>query len=82
MITAFLQEWVDAAVIFGVVLINAFIGFVQESKAVKALEALTRSMESKATVIRAGQKQKVSSTDPAPGDLLLFMAKRRSFARL
>jgi len=81
-ITAFLQEWVDAGVIFGVVLINAFIGFVQESKAVKALEALARSMESKVTVIKAGQKQKVSSTDPVPGDLLLFMAKRRSFARL
>ncbi len=39
-------------------------------------------MESKATVIRAGQKQKVSSTDLVPGDLLLFMVKRRSFAML
>jgi len=73
-ITAFLQKWVDAGVIFGVVLINALIGFVQESKAVKALEALTRSMESAATVIRAGQKQKVSSTDLVPGDLVLLQS--------
>ena len=73
-ITVFLQKWVDAGVIFGVVLINALIGFVQESKAVKALEALTRSMESEATVIRAGQKQKVSSTDLVPGDLVLLQS--------
>ena len=71
-ITALLQEWIDAGVIFGVVLINAIIGFVQESKAVKALEALTRSMESEATVIRAGQKQTVSSADLVPGDLVLL----------
>ncbi len=72
LVTALLQEWVDAGVIFGVVLINAIIGFVQESKAVKALEALTRSMESEATVIRAGEKQTVSSTDLIPGDLVLL----------
>ncbi len=72
--TALLQEWIDAGVIFGVVLINALIGFVQESKAVKALQALTRSMESAATVVRAGQKQTVSSTDLIPGDLVLLQS--------
>jgi len=71
-ITASLQEWVDAGVIFGVVLINAIIGFVQESKAVSALEALARNMESETMVIRAGQKQVVSSTDLVPGDLVLL----------
>jgi len=71
-ITASLQEWVDAGVIFGVVLINAIIGFVQESKAIRALEALARNMECEATVIRAGEKRKVSSTDLVPGDLVLL----------
>ena len=71
-VTAFLQEWVDAGVIVAVVLINAFIGFVQESKAAKALESLARSMESEASVIRAGQKQKVSSADLVPGDLVIL----------
>ena len=70
-ITAVLQEWVNAGVIFGVVLVNALIGFVQESKAVKAMEALARSMDSEATVIRAGQKKKVTSADLVPGDLLV-----------
>ena len=45
-ITAALQEWVDAAVIFGVVLANALIGFVQESNAVKAILALSRTLDS------------------------------------
>jgi Ca2+-transporting ATPase len=71
-ITASLQEWVDAGVIFSVVLVNAIIGFVQESKAVRALEALARNMECEAMVIRAGEKKKVSSTDLVPGDLVLL----------
>ncbi|MEQ8161695.1 MAG: cation-transporting P-type ATPase, partial [Smithellaceae bacterium] len=44
LITSLLAEWVDAGVIFGVVLVNAVIGFLQESKAVKAMEALARTM--------------------------------------
>ena len=81
-VTALLQEWIDAGVIFGVVLINAIIGFVQESKAVKALEALTRSMEIEATVIRAGQKQRVSSADLIPGDLVLLRSGDKVPAKL
>jgi Cation transport ATPase len=53
-ITALLQEWVDSAVIFGVVFVNAVIGFIQESKALKAIEALAKSVASEATVIRDG----------------------------
>ena len=74
LVTALLQEWIDAGVIFGVVLVNALIGFVQESKAVKALEALTRNLESEATVIRDGRKQTVSSSDLVPGDLVLLQS--------
>ena len=73
-ITASLQEWVDAGVIFGVVMINAVIGFVQESKAIKALEALARNMESEATAVRAGRKQKISSSALVPGDLVLLQS--------
>ena len=48
-VTALLQEWVDAGVIFGVVLVNALIGFIQEAKAVKAIEALAKTMTTEAT---------------------------------
>lgn len=73
-ITAFLQEWVDAGVIFGVVLVNAFIGFVQESKAVKAIEALSRSMTTKATVIRTNNKIQIPASELIPGDIVLLQS--------
>lgn len=73
-ITLLLQEWVDGAVIFGVVLVNAVIGFVQESKALKAIESLALSMEGQATVVRAGKKQRVASADLVPGDLVLLQS--------
>jgi Ca2+-transporting ATPase len=45
LVTFALQEWVDSGVIFGVVLVNSVIGFIQESKALKAIEALARAMK-------------------------------------
>ena len=42
-ITLFLQDWIDAVVIFAVVLINAIIGYIQESKAENALHWQHRS---------------------------------------
>ncbi len=73
-ITAFLQEWVDAGVIFGVVMVNAIIGFMQESKAVKALEALARTMKTEATVLRSGEKQRISAEELVPGDVVLLQS--------
>ncbi len=71
-ITAALQEWVDSGVIFGVVLVNAIIGFVQESKAVKALQALQKTMTTEANVIRDGVKQRVASEQIVIGDLVVL----------
>jgi cation-transporting ATPase F len=73
-VTALLQEWVDAGVIFGVVLVNAFIGFIQEAKAVKAIEALARTMTTEATVLRAGEKLRISSAEVIPGDIVLLQS--------
>lgn len=69
--TFFLKEWVDAAVIFGVVFINAIVGFLQESKALKALEALSRSMTASVSVVRDGKEQQVPSTELVPGDVVV-----------
>ncbi len=71
-VTALLQEWVDAGVIFGVVLVNAFIGYIQEAKAVKAIEALAKTMTTEAMVLRAGKKQRISSAEVVPGDIVLL----------
>ena len=69
-ITAFLGEWVDSAVIFAVTIINATIGFVQESKAENALAALAASVSTEATVLRDGQTIRVPSNQIVPGDLV------------
>lgn len=74
LVTFMLQEWVDSGVIFGVVLINAVVGFVQESRALKAIEALARSMEGSATVVRAGKKLRIQSAEVVPGDLVLLQS--------
>jgi magnesium-transporting ATPase (P-type) len=74
LVTFLLQEWVDSGVIFGVVLVNAIIGFIQESKALKAIEALARTMEGAATVVRAGKKEKIAASALVPGDLVLLQS--------
>ena len=73
-ITFALQEWVDSGVIFAVVLVNAIIGFIQESKALKAIEALACAMEGMALVVRAGKKEKIPATELVPGDLVLLQS--------
>ena len=76
-VTALLGEWVDSAVIFGVVLINAVVGFLQESKAEKSIEALSRMVTTEATVRRDGRKLRIPSEDLVPGDVVLLQAGDR-----
>lgn len=73
-VSALLGEWVDAAVIFAVVLINAIVGFVQEAKAEQAIAALARMVRTEATVRRAGAKQRVPSAELVPGDVVLLQS--------
>ena len=82
LITAVLQEWVDASVILGVVLTNAVIGFVQESKAHKAIDALSRAMTSEATVLRCGEKRRLSSAELIPGDIVFLQSGDKTPADL
>jgi magnesium-transporting ATPase (P-type) len=67
-----LGAWVDAAVIFGVVLLNSIIGFVQEGKALSALEALSRTLKMETTVLRGGEKQRIDAAGLVPGDIVLL----------
>ncbi len=73
-LTLLLDEWVDAGVIFGVVLVNAIVGFIQEGKAEAALEALARSVAAEATVLRAGVRRRLDAADLVPGDLVALAA--------
>ena len=76
-VTAFLGEWVDSSVIFGVVLINAVVGFLQEAKAEKAIGALAKMIATEATVRRDGEKLRVPSEQLVPGDVVLLQSGDR-----
>lgn len=73
-ITGALGEWVDSGVILGVVLVNALIGFVQESKAVSAMKALAGTVSAEATVVRAGDRTRINAVELVPGDLVLLQS--------
>lgn len=73
-VTLFLKEFADSSVIFGVVIINAIVGFIQEAKALKSLEALAKSMTTQAVVIRDGKKMHIDSSQIVPGDILFFIS--------
>ncbi len=75
--TAFLQEWVDASVIFGVIVINAVVGFLQEGKAERALESIRAMLSPIATVIRDGERQEIPATELVPGDIVLLRSGDR-----
>ena len=69
-ITSMLQQWIDTGVIFGVVIANAVIGFIQERKADKAIQALARIVKSENIVIRNGEKTRLLSSEIVPGDMV------------
>jgi Ca2+-transporting ATPase len=65
---------IDAAVIFGVVMANVIVGFVQEAKAERAIESLAKSLITETTVIRGGTTQRVQATELVPGDIVVLRA--------
>ncbi|MFQ3608600.1 MAG: cation-transporting P-type ATPase [Chloroherpetonaceae bacterium] len=73
-ITALLNEWVDSAVIFGVVFVNAIVGYLQESKALKAIDALAKAVASDATVLRDGKKQRIPASELTIGDIVYLQS--------
>ena len=68
--TALLGHGVDSGVIFGVVIVNALIGFVQEGKAERALDAIRNLLAPRAVVVRAGETLEIPAETLVPGDLV------------
>jgi P-type Ca2+ transporter type 2C len=62
----------EAIAIFAVVLLNATMGYVQESRAEAAVAALRAMSAADATVIRDGERRSIPATDIVPGDIILI----------
>ncbi|MCC2652645.1 MAG: cation transport ATPase [Microvirga sp.] len=71
---AVLGHVIDAAVIAAVVIVNAIVGFIQEGKAEKALNAIRSMIAPHALVLRGGQRTKVAVRDLVPGDIVFLEA--------
>jgi Ca2+-transporting ATPase len=75
-ISLFLKEFGDASIIMAVILLNATIGMVQESKAEKSLEALKKLSSPVALVLREGIQTEVPASELVPGDIVMLEAGR------
>src|SRR5215813_1246196 len=67
-----LNLWVDAAIIFGVVILNALLGFFQEGKAEKALESIRNMLSAEARTLRGGETRMIAAEQLVPGDIVLL----------
>ncbi|MDJ0930183.1 hypothetical protein [Breoghania sp.] len=72
MLPAVVGEVTDTVVILAIVVINGALRFLQEARAERALEALTRMLAPKADVMRDGHPLQVSAETLVPGDLVLL----------
>jgi len=74
LVTFLLGEYVDTSVILGVVVVNTVVGYIQESKAEAALDALRSMVHTEARVVRDGLHVQLHSELLVPGDLVLVEA--------
>ncbi|MDD2373898.1 MAG: cation-translocating P-type ATPase [Eubacteriales bacterium] len=73
-LSAFLGDYIEAAVILAIVVINAVLGLVQEGRAEKALEALKKMSSPQAKVKRDGAINQVDSSQIVLGDIVVIEA--------
>ncbi|MGB5566662.1 MAG: cation-transporting P-type ATPase, partial [Acidimicrobiia bacterium] len=71
-ISAFLEDWIEAVAILAIIVLNAAMGFVQEKKAEEAMAALKRMSVPEVTLVRSGQTIVTTSRDIVPGDILVL----------
>ena len=77
LVTAALGHWVDSGVILAVVVVNATIGHIQESRAEQAMAAIHALLAPQATVLRDGRRLQLDAEDLVPGDIVLVASGDR-----
>jgi len=71
-ISFFFGKMSNVAVIFAVLMVNAIMGFIQESRAAKSMESLKELAAPKAKVLREGRHMEISTRNIVPGDVILL----------
>jgi P-type Ca2+ transporter type 2C len=74
LISALLGDWVEAAAIMAIVILNAILGVVQESRAEEALAALKKLAAPEAHVLRDGRRVTLPARELVPGDIVYLEA--------
>lgn len=69
-LAAALRDWIDFGVIWGLLILNALVGFGQEYHAGNIVNDLKKTLALKAVVVRNGQRQEISAEDLVPGDVI------------
>lgn len=67
-----LSLWLDASIIFAVVILNSLLGFLQEGRAEKALDSIRNMLSAEARVLRGGETRMIAAEDLVPGDIVLL----------
>jgi len=82
LLTAVIGEWLDCGVILGVVFVNGVIGYLQEAKAERALDAIRKLLAPQALVLRGGRRRRLPAEELVPGDVVLLEPGERLSADL
>lgn len=77
LVASLLGELIDAAVILAVVIANGIIGYIQEGRAERDLDAIRRMITPHASAIRDGQRRTIPAQELVPGDVVLLEAGDR-----
>jgi magnesium-transporting ATPase (P-type) len=67
-----LNLWLDAGIIFAVVILNGLLGFFQEGKAEKALDSIRNMLSAEARTTRGGETRMIPADELVPGDVVLL----------
>lgn len=73
-VTFFLGKYIDVAVILAVVFVNSIIGFFQEGKAERAIDAVSRMLSLTASVIRGQKRFSITAESLVPGDVVVLQS--------